>query len=128
MKQSNLFQLGFDPKSFAIFIIIFIVEVIIALYVHDSIIRPYGGDVLAVMLMYYFLKSFVHTRTIYLVVSVVLFAFIIEIAQYFQLVSILGLQNNKIMRTIIGSSFSWMDMIAYTIGGLLCYLIDRNKD
>lgn len=117
----------FDPKSFIIFIVIFLTEVAIALFVDDSIIRPYGGDVLVVIMMYYFLKSFIKTRTAYLVIGVVVFAYLIEIGQYLRLVEILGLQNNTIMRIVIGSSFSWGDMLAYTIGGAICYLIDRKQ-
>ncbi len=33
-------------------IIVFIIELIIALYVHDRIIRPYIGDMLVVVLVY----------------------------------------------------------------------------
>ena len=35
-------------------IIVFIIELIIALYVHDRIIRPYIGDMLVVVLVYCF--------------------------------------------------------------------------
>ncbi|MCW5910752.1 MAG: DUF2809 domain-containing protein [Cyclobacteriaceae bacterium] len=38
---------------------IFIAEVLIALFVHDSFIRPYVGDVLVVILIYCFVKSFI---------------------------------------------------------------------
>ena len=39
-------------------VFIFVIEVLIALYVHDNFIRPYVGDVLVVILMYCFVKSF----------------------------------------------------------------------
>ncbi len=42
----------FDLKSFFIFFLIFVVEVVIALYIKDRVIRPYSGNVLVVMLMY----------------------------------------------------------------------------
>jgi len=117
----------FDPKSFIICLIIFFIEVLIALFVNDSFIRPYGGDILVVILIYYFLKSFIETKTIYLVVAVLLFAYLVEIGQYFRMVEVLGLQGNTVMRVIIGSSFSWWDIICYTIGGAICYLINREK-
>lgn len=115
----------FDPKSFIIFLIIFVIEVIIALYVRDSIIRPYGGDVLVVMLIYYFLKSFVGLKPLYLAIAVLLFAYAVEVGQYFNLVEVLGMQDNKVMCIVIGSSFSWGDMLAYTIGAVLCVIIDK---
>ncbi|MFV0418532.1 MAG: DUF2809 domain-containing protein [Dysgonomonas sp.] len=115
----------FDLKSFLVFLFIFLLEVIIALFINDSIIRPYGGDLLVVILIYYFAKSFIRTKTIYLVIGVILFAYLVEVCQYFHLVEILGMQDNVIMRTVIGHSFSWGDILAYTIGGTICYLIDR---
>lgn len=118
----------FDIKSFIIFISIFIIEVLIAKFVNDSIIRPYGGDVLVVVLIYYFIKSFIQVKSLPLVIGVVAFACFIELGQYFNLVEILGLKNNKIMRVIIGSSFSWGDILAYIIGGSICYFTDRHKD
>jgi len=117
----------FDLKSFVICLIIFLIEVLIALFVDDSFIRPYGGDILVVILIYYFLKLFIETKTIYLVVAVLLFAYLVEFGQYLRLVEVLGLQGNKVMRTIIGSSFSWWDIVCYTIGGAICYLIDRER-
>lgn len=117
----------FSIKYFCIFLFIFIIEVIIALYINDSIIRPYGGDVLVVILIYYFIKSFIVTKPIYLILSVLLFAYAIEVGQYFNLVQILHLQDNKIMRIIIGSSFSWGDILAYTIGAAICYFIEMKK-
>jgi len=122
------FRIRFSGKPFIIFLAIFIVEVLIAKYVNDSFIRPYGGDILVVILMYYFVKAFVETKAIYIIVPVVLFAYLIEIGQYFNLVEVLNLQNSKIMRIVIGSSFSWGDMICYTIGGVICYFIDKKKD
>lgn len=117
----------FDLKSFLVFLLIFVIEVIIALYVRDSIIRPYGGDVLVVMLMYYFLKSFVRVKPLYLAIAVLIFAYAVEIGQYFNLVEVLGMQDNKIMSVVIGSSFSWGDMLAYTVGAVICIILDRKE-
>jgi len=117
----------FNLKSFLIFLSIFVIEVIIALFVNDRIVRPYLGDVLVVIMIYYFAKSFISTKTIYLVSAVLLFAYMVEIGQYYNLVEVLNLQNNGLMRVVIGSSFSWIDILAYTIGGMICYFIDRKK-
>lgn len=115
----------FDLKSFLCFLLIFVIEVIIALFVKDSIIRPYGGDVLVVMLMYYFFKTFVKMRPLPLATGVLLFAYAVEIGQYFNLVEVLNMQNNIIMRVVIGSSFSWGDIFCYTLGAVICVFIDR---
>lgn len=120
--------LRFDLTFFLIFLLIFVLEVFIAIFVKDSIIRPYGGDVLVVILIYYFIKSFIDTKPLYIALGTLLFAYAVEVGQYFNLVEILHLQNNQIMRIVIGSSFSWEDMLCYTIGVLICLLIDRKRN
>lgn len=116
-----------DLKSFLCFLLIFVIEVIIALFVRDSIIRPYGGDVLVVILMYYFFKSFVKMNPLPLALGVLLFAYAVEIGQYFNLVEVLNMQENAIMRIVIGSSFSWGDIACYTLGAIICLIIDRKQ-
>lgn len=118
----------FDKNSFIVAVIIFFIEVLIAKFVDDSFIRPYGGDILVVILIYYFVKSFIQIKPLYLAIAVVLFAYAVEIGQYFKLVEVLGLQDYKIMRIIIGTSFAWGDIICYTVGGIICYMIDRKRD
>lgn len=118
------FRLRFDLQSFLIFVFLFFVEVCIALFVNDSIIRPYGGDFLVVIMMYYFFKSFIKIKFQYLLLFVLLLAYLVELCQLFDVVVLLGLQDNKVMSTIIGTSFSWGDMIAYTLGVGLCFVIE----
>lgn len=118
------FRLRFDLQSFLIFVLLFFVEVCIALFVNDRIIRPYGGDFLVVIMMYYFFKSFIKIKFQYLLLFVLLLAYIVELCQLFDVVGLLGLQDNKVMSTIIGTSFSWGDMIAYTLGVSLCFVVE----
>ena len=115
----------FELKSFIIFCIISLVEVLIARFINDSIIRPYVGDILVIILIYYFIKAFIETKSIYIVASTVFFAYLVEIGQYFHIADILGVEN-KILRIVIGASFSWGDILCYTIGGIICYFL--NKD
>ena len=42
------------------FLVIFCIEVLIALYVCDNFVRPYIGDVLVVVLVYSFVLSLIH--------------------------------------------------------------------
>lgn len=122
-----LLSFRLNLTSFLLFLLIFVIEVFIAMFVHDSFIRPYGGDVLVAILIYYFGKTFIETRPLYLCIAVLLFAYSIEIGQYYNLVKLLHLQHNPVMRTIIGSSFSWGDMLAYTLGIVMCYLFERKR-
>jgi len=57
--------------------------------------------------------------------SVLIFAYAVEIAQYFNIVGLLGLSGNRSAEIIIGTSFSWEDMLAYTLGVALVYFLDE---
>ncbi|MCF6128836.1 DUF2809 domain-containing protein [Flavobacterium sp. AS60] len=114
MARINMIQ--FNLKYFALTISLFIIETLIALYVHDNFVRPYFGDVLVVILIYCFLKSFLNLKVTTASIFVLLFAFTIEFLQYLNIVEKLELQNSKIARTVIGTSFSWEDIISYIAG------------
>lgn len=115
----------FHKKYFLLTLFLFIIEIFIALYVKDSIIRPYGGDFLVVILLYFFVKTFWKGSNIQIAISVLLFAYLIEILQYFQLVKLLGLEGNRFAEIAIGTGFSWWDLLAYTLGILVVYFLDK---
>lgn len=120
-------QLTFLPKNLLYTALLFLTEVFIALYINDAFIRPYGGDILVVLLVYYFLKTFIKTKPIYLTVFTLLFAYFVEFLQYLNFITFIGLQKNKLARVVIGTSFSWGDMVCYTVGFVLILLIDRKQ-
>lgn len=109
-------NLRFHKTYFLLFVLIFITEVLIALYVHDDFIRPYFGDVLVVILIYCFVKAFLKIRTLTAAVGVLLFAFLVETLQYFKIIEVLGLEKVKLARVVIGTSFAWMDIWCYIAG------------
>lgn len=115
----------FNLKYFLLAILIFLIEVFIALYIHDAIIRPYIGDVLVVILLYYAVKSFLHVPVLPTAIAVLIFAYLIEILQYFQYVKWLGLQNSHLANVVMGNSFAWTDLMAYTIGIVLVLLFEK---
>ncbi len=116
-------MLKFSRPYFFSAVLIFGIEVLIALFAHDRIIRPYIGDLLVVVLIYCFVKSFLDISVFKAALFVLLFSYSIEMLQYFNLVTKLGLQDSKIARIVIGTSFEWMDLLAYTVGiGLVVYL------
>ncbi|MDG1915837.1 MAG: DUF2809 domain-containing protein [Crocinitomix sp.] len=45
--------------------------------------------------------------------------------QFFQFAGVVGLEKNGIARVILGSTFDWLDILAYTLGTLAAYFIDR---
>lgn len=121
-------MLTFNKKYFLVFLLVFVTEVLIALYVHDNFVRPYLGDVLVVILIYCFVKSFVKVNVWTAAVGVLLFAFAVEFAQYLNLVEVLGWQESKLARTVIGTSFSWLDLLTYVIGiGVVLLAEGKNR-
>lgn len=108
-------------------IVLFIVEVLIAAYVDDAIIRPYIGDLLVVILLYCFVRTFTNLAVLPVAIGVLLFAYLIEILQYFQLVHRLGLGQYKLARIVIGSTFQWIDLVAYTVGIAIVLCIEQKR-
>jgi hypothetical protein len=108
--------LKFNKIYFSLAVLLFAIEVLIALFAHDDIIRPYVGDVLVVILIYCFVKSFFDTPVLKTALFVLLFAFTVEGLQYLNIVNRLGLKDSKVAAVIIGSSFSWIDIVTYIIG------------
>jgi DNA integrity scanning protein DisA with diadenylate cyclase activity len=121
--QKSMFK--FQKNYFFGAILLFLTEILIAIFVHDSIIRPFGGDFLVVILLYFFVKSFWNTSVLKVAVSVLLFSFLIEILQYFQLVKLLHLQHSNLAKTVMGTSFAWGDILAYSLGFLAILVFER---
>lgn len=120
-------MLRFHKGYFMFTVILFITEVLIALFLHDSFVRPYVGDFLVVILIYCFVKNFLNISVIKLAIATLLFAYLVEMLQHFQLVNYLGLQNSQLAKTILGSSFEWSDMLAYTLGIILVVLVEKYR-
>lgn len=106
----------------AAFFLLFMTEVFIALYVHDSFIRPYIGDCLVVIVLYFGIRMIIPKPIRLLPLWLFLFAFGVEILQYFHLVERLGLENHKFLRILIGSTFDLKDILCYGVGCLLLAL------
>jgi len=98
------------------FILILILEIIIALFVRDRFIRPYGGDILVTVLICCFARVFFPRKPKLMPVYVFLFAVCVEIGQYFDFVSLLGLGESRFFRVLLGSTFSFADIICYGVG------------
>lgn len=103
----------------AITLILLVTEVLIALFVHDAFIRPYIGDVLVVVVIYTFIRIFIPEKCRLLPFFVFLFAAGVEALQYFEIVELLGLGNNRFFRILIGSVFDFNDILCYGVGCLL---------
>jgi hypothetical protein len=117
----------FNRTYFFWAVALFIIEVLIALFVRDSFVRPYVGDYLIVMLIYCAVRTFLNAPVVKVALGVLLFSYLIEVLQYFQLVKRLGLAHNVIARTVIGYGFEWKDLFAYTLGVITLLVLERKK-
>lgn len=108
----------------AIFGILLLAEIVIALFVHDRFIRPYIGDVLVTILLCCLCRVVIPKGVRLLPVYVFLFAVAVEIAQYFDFVKLLGLENSVFLSTIIGRSFSVWDIVCYAAGCLVFFGVE----
>lgn len=117
----------FNKIYFGLTVVIFLIEIFIALYIKDHFIRPYGGDILVVVLIYCFVKSFFNFPKMQTAIGVLMFAFVIEFLQYLNIVSFLGLKHNKIAKVVIGTSFSWEDIVCYTVGIAFVVFVEKMK-
>jgi hypothetical protein len=106
----------FHRTYFLLALLLLVVEIFIALFVHDGFVRPYAGDFLVVIFLYCVVRSFTRFTVVQSAIGVLLFAYLIETAQAFQLVKVLQLEHIAAARIIIGNAFEWKDMLAYTLG------------
>ena len=101
------------------------VEVLIALFVHDRIVRPYIGDLLVVVVIYTFIRIWLPDSVRLLPLYVFLFATGVEILQYFNLVELLGVADNPFLRILLGTAFDVKDILCYAAGCVLVWMVER---
>jgi hypothetical protein len=112
-------------KHLLIVVAIFFAEILVATrFSNIQFVRSYLSDFLVVILVYHFVKVLRDIPPATLAASVFIFACGIEILQYFHLVDVLGLRSGSLLRILIGTSFSWGDILAYFLGCLTAYFID----
>ncbi|NUY81287.1 DUF2809 domain-containing protein [Flavobacterium sp. MAH-1] len=115
----------FRLRYLVLTIVLFVTEVLIALYVHDDFVRPYVGDLLVVILIYAFGRTFFKISVNLAAVGTLAFAFFVEFLQFFQIVDKLDLRGNKVARVVIGTSFAWEDLAMYVAGMVIVLLVEK---
>ncbi|WP_317196392.1 DUF2809 domain-containing protein [Chryseobacterium sp. RR2-3-20] len=106
------FKLKFSIPFFVLTILLFLVEVLIATKLRDVFfVRAYLGDVIVVILLYTFVRTFLQIDREKLIVGIFIFSCLVEFAQYFNIAEKLGFQPGSLMYIVIGNSFSWIDIL-----------------
>lgn len=109
----------FSGKYFIAAIGIFVLEVLIAIFIHDQFIRPYVGDVLVMFLLYAIIKAFYGKPTKRLPYYLFGLALFVEFTQLFQLAKMLKVEDHTVLSTVLGSTFDAKDIFCYLVGMLL---------
>lgn len=101
------------------FSLLLLTEVLIALFVRDAFIRPYLGDVLAVITLWALVRIWIPDGARLLPLGVTAAALAVEFLQYIHILRRLGLGENPFFRILLGSVFDWADVLCYLVGGSL---------
>lgn len=124
-----MIKIKFNITYFLLTLLLFSAEVLIATKLKDIFfVRAYLGDVIVVMLLYTFIKSiFIIHNNDKLIAGIFIFSCLIEFAQYFNIAERLGFQRGSLMYIVIGNSFSWVDILCYSAGCVLMFLLLKVK-
>ena len=120
-------RLSFNKGYFILALLLLLVEILIAVFVHDKFIRPHVGDFLVVILLYCMVKAFVNASPLQVALPVLVFSFLIEILQYFHAVDRLGLRESRVASTVMGTSFEWTDIWMYIAGVAVVLIVEKWK-
>ena len=101
------------------------IEILIGLYA-GGWVRAYLGDVLVVILLYTLVRTISvnkPSKWFILPTAILLFSFIVEFLQPWGFCDRFGITNN-LLRIIIGTGFSYIDLICYAVGIIPCYIVE----
>ena len=114
------------PMLFAA-IALFVIEVIIATKLNDyTFIRAYFGDFLVVILLYCMAKAVYDFDPKRLAIGIFVFSAGVEVAQYFRIAD--ALQLTGWARVVVGTSFSFHDLLMYAAGCGMVYFLTKTRE
>jgi len=125
-KKSRISNFGIKNRYFLIItIVIFLIEIIIAKFFPGTIIRHVFGDFFVVILIYSFFRAFTLFSKTKIAWGTLIFSYIVELSQWVNLLQLLGIKKSKATDIIIGSTFDWRDILAYTFGVIFVITLDK---
>jgi hypothetical protein len=118
-------KLRASPPYLLVAAVIFLVEAFIAAFVRDRWIRPFGGDLLVVILIHFFVRGTTTVSARAAALGAFGFACLVETGQWLQLAQRLGVEQHWIGRLFLGTTFHWGDVLVYGVGALSAWALDR---
>jgi len=117
-------KLRFDREAALWAVLVFIVEVLIAtVWSHHPWLRGFVGDVLAVVWVYFLLKTVIKANTVSLALAAFAVGCLVELAQYVAAVNGWHVEN-RVLRIVLGSVADWMDVLAYACGFVMVLALE----
>lgn len=115
----------FRPNYLVVATALFVVEVAIARgSIPSAFVRNSVGDVLVIPFLYFLLRGLTKaTSSVALVVGLAA-GLTAEVLQYLHLADLLGLKQGSLAYIVLGNTFSWLDLLMYSIGGVLAAWLD----
>ena len=101
-----------------------LIEVAIALWLDDALVRPYGGDSLAVILVYCGVRAVTRWRWPVAVSVALAVAVCVELGQLVGVLHMLGLERVAVARVVLGSGYDPRDFVAYAAGGAVVAVVE----
>ena len=101
------------------------IEILIGLFA-TGWVRSYLGDVLVVILLYTIIRTISPdkpSKWFVLPTAILIFSFIVEFLQLWGFCDRFNI-TNKLLRIIIGTGFSVVDLVSYAVGIILCFIVD----
>ena len=100
-------------------------EILIGLF-GQGWVRIYLGDILVVILLYTIVRTIIpNKKTPWFIIPgvILIFAFAVEFLQLWGFCDRFGI-TNELLRIIIGTGFSTIDLICYLIGIIPCFIAE----
>lgn len=115
----------FRPAYLVIATALFVVEAAIARgYIPGAFVRNSLGDMLVIPLLYFLLRGVTRSTPVVALVVGLAVGFTAEVLQYLHLADLLGLEQGSLPYVVLGNTFSYLDLLMYSIGGVLAAGLD----
>ncbi|MDF5844269.1 DUF2809 domain-containing protein [Pseudomonas aeruginosa] len=116
-----------DRRSLLLALLLFGLLVLLAtLGRHWGWIRSFGGDLLAVVWLYYLMGSALRAPAAWLASAAFAVGALLELGQY--LAAQLHWQfSSPVLRIVLGSTADGFDLLAYALGALLAWWLERRR-
>ncbi|MCB1327702.1 MAG: DUF2809 domain-containing protein [Spirochaetales bacterium] len=115
----------FNRRAALAALFLLVVEIGIAVYVTGGFVRWFVGDVLAIALVFFTLRSFSTLPAVRLAAFAFGFACLIELGQLLAVPDRLGFAPGSVLAIAAGSVFDPLDLLAYALGAIGSALLDR---